>query len=1282
MGGTLTSCACSSSSSSSWSSSSSISSASAGSRLSAEPIRECTFVMMARFVAERSRFIGKPSAGLSGHGISSPSSSTMIAHHQRFASPSPLPASPSTPTPNHFVFSSPAPSSSTPGRKSSSSKLGGAALPKLSLEANFEKLRNASATASASGSSDGLSGNMELGPMVGWPEALGFAADPDADAAMEMEARKKFPVGILPGVSALSYFHAHSIYHPTTAASLRRFNSSSSSTSTSSTMGGGSRAGTPTTPRASSPAISLYRSMTPPPRSSLAAYTSPSPSGNWSGIRLGGSHSAPPHLTNPTTLLARTLATNGPVADAAAATTPTPAKRGWADVVGLHDRERDQMASASSSNAGTPPTTTKEYLRRSGSPTPSPSKRSSMPPSLGRGRLVPLASRMDVGKASPSLAKLDTASSLVSAPAPATPSLASPVHKKSGSMSLTSLNPLAASFAASLSSSLGLAVPEPTPATAVATSSSSAAALDADLASPTSTAILDESDADTTMEMEDVESIASAASTCELVDDASGSSESKAKLPPWARKRVRSTSFAAFSSPSPLASSSSSRHAFRDHAALNSSSSEPVGMGMGMSMSLPSSGLAMHSSIVPSEVIDEEMEDGTTGLIVPVTGTGTDSADAAGLEEEKTPVPTTTTSALSTGFIMDPSVMPPPPIPASLDPTTVTSIPAPSSPPSHFVPLESTTASSSVEMTDDDVEMTEETHSEPSHESEPVAVDAPSASPTAPPPAPVPPAAPAVKMSFLDWKKKRDKAKVVEGDAAPASDSIPAPAPVPTSAPAPVPAPVSAPIFTSDSAPVDTSDTPAAEETSAIDNAPVSLTVPDEQHSAPTEIPEQARDDVDADVDSLPPSESVPVTSSELPLEAPTQPEDVQPESSDLTPLATAITSEPAPIPADIVAPVAEEAIERDVQSTSTLMAPPTPEPVFAADVATQEHEADDDMNMEEETTVEEVQTLPAPATLSPARPYTPSLPVDPLYPDENTSVASPQPIVKLEAVDLALADLSTPTIQPASDALMEDAEDGEILDSPGLSASASSDSPGVGAPTSSLGSVLTRNSRSSTPASVSSRSSPPPQAPSPNIRRPSPGLRERDRPAIRKPPLAPSFGFAPGSPAESNSSVSDRDRDEYRYRAPPSSSSSYPAPPPSSSSYHGNSAGYNPYPPRRGMGYNQGPPRVPNDRWLGQRRGSPPPIIPRERDYDYPPPRPYGNGPPPPPNGWGNRGRPMQHPRRGFGGRGDYQDPSRSPNMRSSPDMNGFNPMGNKGRLPNGPSGPSSSFNRPSNGL
>jgi len=130
LGGTFTSCACGRQNNSSFG--------------AGEPIRECVFSMMARFVCERSRFIGKPGAGLTLSVPVVPPPRSMNGSSKKGSR---------TPTVTTPVMTS-----------------------KLTLDAAFDSYRT----------------NIDLGPMVGWP-----------DEEDEQSGKATFPLGAGPGVCAL-----------------------------------------------------------------------------------------------------------------------------------------------------------------------------------------------------------------------------------------------------------------------------------------------------------------------------------------------------------------------------------------------------------------------------------------------------------------------------------------------------------------------------------------------------------------------------------------------------------------------------------------------------------------------------------------------------------------------------------------------------------------------------------------------------------------------------------------------------------------------------------------------------------------------------------------------------------------------------------------------------------------------------------------------------------------------------------------------------------------------
>lgn len=198
-----------------------------------------------------------------------------------------------------------------------------------------------------------------------------------------------------------------------------------------------------------------------------------------------------------------------------------------------------------------------------------------------------------------------------------------------------------------------------------------------------------------------------------------------------------------------------------------------------------------------------------------------------------------------------------------------------------------------------------------------------------------------------------------------------------------------------------------------------------------------------------------------------------------------------------------------------------------------------------------------------------------------------------------------------------EDAEDGEIIDSPVEPPNDPTGLVDVNHPPS-LSVKDDSKSRCSTPSSSTSRLSPPPRRPpSPGRRRMPPINRDHGRygpvpngSSDRRPKFSGLSSFAPASPADPHaSSVSERDHEESRYRAPPPATNG-------SAVYASSSPGYGPYSRRGGST----PFSSASDRWYPQRRASPPPVNTRSRDYEH------RN------NGWNNRGR-YQRPYRGRGG-------------------------------------------------
>lgn len=232
LGGTLTSCACS--------------------RLHysastlpgpGEPMRECVFTLMARFVAERSSYIGKPTAGLS------PSSA--LANRVNIAATNSNSmdrlingaGGPSTPTAPLIIPSG-------PGRKNGkhSTTLS------LNLPLDFSSIAHL---------------NVDLGPMIGWAA--------DQDDVDEKGKKMEYPLGVEPGVSVLEAMIG------STPHQNGRLAPRSSSLS-------------------SNQHVKNFRSSTPPPRRErlLMTYEDPShPEGQ------AQSRSAPPHFAAVGPLMAR-----------------------------------------------------------------------------------------------------------------------------------------------------------------------------------------------------------------------------------------------------------------------------------------------------------------------------------------------------------------------------------------------------------------------------------------------------------------------------------------------------------------------------------------------------------------------------------------------------------------------------------------------------------------------------------------------------------------------------------------------------------------------------------------------------------------------------------------------------------------------------------------------------------------------------------------------------------------------------------------------------------------
>ena len=268
------------------------------------------------------------------------------------------------------------------------------------------------------------------------------------------------------------------------------------------------------------------------------------------------------------------------------------------------------------------------------------------------------------------------------------------------------------------------------------------------------------------------------------------------------------------------------------------------------------------------------------------------------------------------------------------------------------------------------------------------------------------------------------------------------------------------------------------------------------------------------------------------------------------------------------------------------------------------------------------------------SRPVPTSAPVDPrpvAEADDDTKAS----IMSDSEVSTKVSTSSStppPLLNPVSE---EDAEDGEIVDSPvELTAPAT----GIVDRPPTLSVKGDSKSPASTPTSSSPRPSPPPRRPSSPGRHKIPPTRDQERYGPipngkigRRPTFSPPGSFAPASPADSHtSSVSERDREEhrYRYRRPSSPVANNP------SVYKDGASGYGSY-SRRGssMSFSSG-----NSRWYPPRRTSPPPMSPRDRDYEH------GS------NGWNNRGR-YQRPYRGRGGFHSGYRPNPNVFRRGGPD-------------------------------
>lgn len=290
LGGTLTSCACSRPHYS-------------ASTLPppGEPMRECVFVMMARFVAERSRFIGQPSARLSlGSNTSTPTPTSA--------------SSPSTFSGNSSITSSSPYSMARilngPGGPHSSSS--GAPPPSILSGLGGKKNSKHMASLSLSLPLDfSYSANLtvDLGPMVGWPI--------EEDALLEGGKKIQYPLGVGPGVCALDAVVASNPYPNGRSHRLP-------SNPQASTNGHGHGHG-------NSHSRKNARSMTPPPKRDRSSFDRDHEHELDSHAQ---SHSAPPHFAAVAPLMSRNAMAAGssPLGNGLKA-------RKWADIVGLNDND-------------------------------------------------------------------------------------------------------------------------------------------------------------------------------------------------------------------------------------------------------------------------------------------------------------------------------------------------------------------------------------------------------------------------------------------------------------------------------------------------------------------------------------------------------------------------------------------------------------------------------------------------------------------------------------------------------------------------------------------------------------------------------------------------------------------------------------------------------------------------------------------------------------------------------------------------------------------------------
>jgi hypothetical protein len=969
LGGTFTSCACGRQNTLSFG--------------AGEPTRECVFSMMARFVCERSRFVGKPTASLT---LSVPV----------------LP--PLRPLNGSLKKGSRTPTATTP-----------VMTPKLSLDAAFDRCW----------------GNIDLGPMVGWP-----------DEEDEQSSKVAFPLGAGLGVCALP------LPNPLSQnGARRRFIHS----------------GAPSSP------IVACRASTPPPTRTSGVDVSPQ----------SHSHSAPPHFASTTSLMARTVASTGSPLVKNHELGLQPVRRGWADVVGLND----------------PPNNS---LLRPRAPSPSPHN---VPPSVKNGRGLILGAPSHISKMV--LPKLQTGSALIPGlkiqPMPRAPS---PVRDSA--------------FGAPLSSSLGLD--------------------------------MESDDMTTEMDLDMSFETASVDSGIGLAEEPRGEASVSitnadglpVKLPPWARKRVRSTSSIATFSPvhataptvPAITGISSSLPALSSmHDALGSPGSEPM-TDITEDTEMANGTIAEESPVLERTLFVSRISPSPIFLF---------SSDAKMLPAE---------------LVVDPSAMPPPPIPAALDPTTVTSISIPSTPviehdlPSLSAQTPASTLDQSLTSTIDPPAVCLDTALaaqdvttsalEPSGDESKVQEEPPTAQP------------PPVRMSFLDWKRKRE---ATQKEKAPEQVSL----------------------------------------------SPVAAKA---QDSADTLLGESARD-------------------AEVPEKRPTVTEE---------------TPQPIAAPNEFVV-----ARSSDLTVTKLNDAPKSAPPATAEDIVMEEpYEELADAGWSEENCLPTIVETPASSSKPSTAPMPPvaatiSSPAEPFshYSRPESTIASTELKRSMEIDDdikiTSDSETSTrlSTSSSASPPLLhsvseEDAEDGEIVDSPVELPNNPTGVANVNYPPS-LSVKENNKSRGSTPGSSSSRPSPPPRRPfSPGCRRMSPTSRDHDwygpvpnGNTGRRPKFLGSSSFAPASPADSHaSSVSERDREEHRYRG--STATNSPA------MYSGSSPGYDSYSRRGGsMPFSSG-----SDRWYPQRRASPPP---RDRDFEH------RN------NGWSNRGR-YQRPYRGRGG-GFYSGYRSTPN-------------------------------------